>query len=182
MNKKLIAIMFAFIMIGGAGLVLFQGNNTIHNTPNVKVSPETSGTAIQIYATINLTNSQSTATSKDFTQLIKMDWVPYSTYLNSNLSNVRFYDSINFTASNELSGWIGDNNTNTSISSNVWVNLSSVIIPANGYANIYMVFLPKTASSEFPAVIVAPLSCETEPPLVIVCHLDVFSVVPAKSS
>ena len=38
MNKKLIAIMFAFIMIGGAGLVLFQGNNTIHNTPNLKVS------------------------------------------------------------------------------------------------------------------------------------------------
>ena len=98
------------------------------------------------YVTITLTNSQTTATQKNFSQMIKVDWSTYATDLNANVSNVRFYNSTTFSSSTELSGWIEDNNTTTATSSNVWVNLSGTIVPASGSATIYMAFLSITAS------------------------------------
>ena len=98
------------------------------------------------YVAITLTNSQTSATPKNFSQLIKVNWSAYATDLNANISNVRFYNSTSFSSSNELSGWIEDNNTTTATSSNVWVNLSGTIVPSSGTATIYMAFLP-TASS-----------------------------------
>ena len=98
------------------------------------------------YVTITLTNSQTTATVKNFQQLIKVDWNTYASDLNANVSNVRFYNSTTFSSSTELSGWIEDNNTTTATSSNVWVNLSGTIVPASGSVNIYMGFLATTAS------------------------------------
>ena len=98
------------------------------------------------YVTITLTNSQTTATQKNFSQMIKVDWSTYATDLNANVSNVRFYNSTTFSSSTELSGWIEDNNTTTATSSNVWVNLSGTIVPASGSATIYMAFLSTTAS------------------------------------
>ena len=98
------------------------------------------------YVPVTLTNSQTTATPANFQQLLKIDWSTYSSYLNSNVSNVRFYNSTSFSSSSELSGWIETNNTTTATSSNVWVNLSGTIVPASGTATIYMAFLSKTAS------------------------------------
>ena len=98
------------------------------------------------YVPVTLTNSQTTATPVNFDQLVKVDWSTYSTYLNSNVSNVRFYNSTTLSSSYELSGWIEDNNTTTAISSNVWVNLSGTIVPASGTATIYMAFLGKASS------------------------------------
>ena len=98
------------------------------------------------YVPVTLTNSQTAATPVNFDQLVKVDWSTYSRYLNSNVSNVRFYNSTTFSSSYELSGWIEDNNTTTATSSNVWVNLSGTIVPASGAATIYMAFLPATAS------------------------------------
>ncbi len=98
------------------------------------------------YVTITLTNSQTTATVKNFSQLIKVDWSTYAADLNANISNVRFYNSTTFSSSTELSGWIEDNNTTTATSSNVWVNLSGTIVPASGSVDIYMGFLGTSAS------------------------------------
>ena len=98
------------------------------------------------YVAITLTNSQTTATPQNFTQLIKVNWSAYATDLNANISNVRFYNSTSFSASTELAGWIEDNNTTTATSSNVWVNLSDTIVPASSTATIYMAFLPTTSS------------------------------------
>lgn len=98
------------------------------------------------FVPISLVNNQSSDTVKNFQQQIKIDWSEYSTYLNSNVSNVRFYGSTDFSNFNELYAWIETNNTTTSKSSVIWVNLSSNIIPAQGVLTIYMVFLPKSAS------------------------------------
>ena len=98
------------------------------------------------YVTVTLTNSQTTATAKNFSQLIKVDWSTYASDLNANVSNVRFYNSTTFSSSAELSGWIESNNTTTATSSNVWVNLSGTIVPASGSVDIYMGFLATTAS------------------------------------
>ena len=98
------------------------------------------------YVTVTLTNSQITATPKNFSQLIKVDWSTYSSELNTNVSNVRFYNSTTFSSSTELTGWIETNNTTAATSSNVWVNLSGTIVPASGSVDIYMAFLAKTSS------------------------------------
>ncbi len=98
------------------------------------------------YVTVTLTNSQTTPTPKNFQQLIKVDWSTYSSELNANVSNVRFYNSTTFSSSTELTGWIETNNTTAATSSNVWVNLSGTIVPASGSVNIYMAFLSTTSS------------------------------------
>ena len=98
------------------------------------------------YVTVTLTNSQTTPTPKNFQQLIKVDWSTYSSELNANVSNVRFYNSTTFSSSAELTGWIETNNTTAATSSNVWVNLSGTIVPASGSVNIYMAFLSTTSS------------------------------------
>ena len=101
------------------------------------------------FVPITLINNQSSPTAKNFQQRIEIDWSEYSTYLNSNISNVRFYSSTDFSNNNELYGWIETNNTTTATSSIIWVNLSSNNIPAQGVLIIYMVFLPKSASWDY---------------------------------
>ena len=98
------------------------------------------------YVPIKITNSQSTPTPVNFTQLLKIDWSKYASHLNSNVSNVRLYSSTSLIPTNELYAWIQDNNTNTSTSSDVWVNLGNNTIPAGGSITIAMIFLPTSAS------------------------------------
>ncbi len=102
--------------------------------------------SLMAYVPITLTNPESIATSKNFQQLLIINWSKYASYLNSNCSNVRFYNSTSFLPSNLLPGWIESNNSTSASSSFVWVNLSSTIVPANGSTKIYMAFLPKSAS------------------------------------
>lgn len=98
------------------------------------------------YVPITLTNNQGSPTVDNFQQLIKVNWSKYASYLNSNVSNVRFYSSSSFSSTSELYAWIETNNSTSAVSSNVWVNLSSVIIPASGSTTIYMAFLSKSSS------------------------------------
>ena len=56
------------------------------------------------YVPITLSNSQTTATPVNFQQLLKIDWSTYVDYLNANVSDVRLYNSTNFTSSTELWG------------------------------------------------------------------------------
>ena len=57
------------------------------------------------YVPITLTNSQSVATSANFTQLIKVNWSEYASELNANVSNVRFYDSISSNGYVYVANW-----------------------------------------------------------------------------
>ena len=102
------------------------------------------------YVTISINNYQSLSTSKNFQMLIKVDWLLYENYLNSVCSNVRFYNSTEAIGKTSgygvLPAWIETNDSNTATSSNVWINLSGTIIPANGQVNIYMAFLSKSTS------------------------------------
>ena len=98
------------------------------------------------YIPIKITNTQSVPTPVNFTQLLTVNWSKYANYLNSNVSNVRFYSSTFFVSSNELYAMIWSNNTTTATSSQVWVNLSNNIIPAGGSIIIAMVFLSPSSS------------------------------------
>ena len=146
MKKELIAIVFATLMIVSAFAMLVTATPTVVSTGNGNPVVSDTTTVPPYNVTIKLTNNQSTATPKDFQQLLKMDWETFITHLNANVSNVRFYNSTDFTASHELYGWIENNNTTTATSSDVWVNLSDTIIPADGSVSIHMVFLSKTSS------------------------------------
>ena len=146
MNKQLIAIVFAMLMLVSAFTMLVTATPTVVPTGNGNPVVPDATTVPPYNVTIKLTNNQSTATPKDFQQLLKMDWETFITHLNANVSNVRFYNSTDFTASHELYGWIENNNTTTATSSDVWVNLSDTIIPADGSVSIHMVFLSKTSS------------------------------------
>ena len=132
MNKKLKSVLVLAFLLATSFSILIP---TVSNA----ASPTS-------YVAITLTNSQTSATPKNFSQLIKVNWSAYATDLNANISNVRFYNSTSFSSSTELSGWIEDNNTTTATSSNVWVNLSGTIVPASGSTIIYMAFLSKTSS------------------------------------
>ena len=114
MNKKLIAIMFAFIMIGGAGLVLFQGNNTIHNTVapvTLKTFPYTTDTHRTVI--INLTGVPSG--TGYYQQLLNITSSDRSKFeINTNGSNLQF------SASNDtyLYAWVQDYNSSVT---QIWV-------------------------------------------------------------
>ena len=113
MNKQLIAIVFATLMIVSAFAMLVTATPTAVSTGNGNpVIPDTTITT-QPYVIVNITNSQGTATPIDFSQMLKVNWSLYSSDLNANVSNVRFYTAYPFTSSHELSGWIETNNTTT---------------------------------------------------------------------
>ena len=98
------------------------------------------------YVPIKITNSQSTPTPVNFTQLLNIDWSKYASSLNANVSNVRFYTSTSLVPTNELYAMIWSNNTTTATSSQVWVDLGNNTIPAGGSITIAMVFLSTSAS------------------------------------
>ena len=130
-NKRILACGLVVILLT-SGLALVPG-----------ISLATSPAA---YVPITLTNSQSTATPQNFSQLIIVNWSKYASYLNSNVSNVRFYSSNSFNSSSELYGWIETNNTTSATKSYVWVNLTDNVIGASSTLTIYMAFLPTTSS------------------------------------
>ncbi|MEM3845330.1 MAG: hypothetical protein QXU98_06485 [Candidatus Parvarchaeota archaeon] len=108
------------------------------------------------FVPINLTNSQSTATSSGFQVQLNINFSGYS-QLDTDLGNIRF--STDSAGNNLLYAWLesapqGSFEKGTSISaytsSTVWVNLGSNTIPANGSLTIYMQIL--SSGTEFDGV------------------------------
>ena len=92
------------------------------------------------YIPITLTNSQSSITPTPFQQLININPTSIgSSYFSSDLGNIRFYADLAFTQ--PLYAWVESGNSNTSTSTNIWVNLPNGI-PANSSITIYMKLLP----------------------------------------
>lgn len=95
------------------------------------------------YVKISISNNQSIPTVKGFQEMLKINWSNFSQFLNNNASNVRFFSSIPFQEASELYGWIQNNDSSISTSSDVWVNMGNNTVPADGTDSIYMVFFSK---------------------------------------
>ena len=87
------------------------------------------------YVPITITNNQSTATGTNFQQLLNINMDNYSSYLNSDLSNVYF--SSDTAGANVIDSWLESGNSNTSTSTIFWVLLPNGI-GANSSITIYM--------------------------------------------
>ena len=98
------------------------------------------------YVPITLHNTQGIGSSSDFDLRINVDWQVYRAYVTENMSNVRFYDSFNFTQKNELHAWLENNDSNTALSNYVWINMSRDYFSPFGNLTIYMVFLVADSS------------------------------------
>jgi len=137
-----------------ASLSASQGNEiSVHI-----VGPDGSATASSskimssstYFVPITITNSQLTPTQDDLQQLINVDFADYKSYLASDVGNVRFYNTSNFIANNELPAWLenytgGTGGASSATSSSVWLSLVGTIIPASSSTTVYMVFDPVVA-------------------------------------
>ena len=87
---------------------------------------------------ITIDNSQSTQTGT-YQQLLAVDSLQYSAYINSNWTNVRFQ----YTNGTSIPAWIEGNASNTSGNTPVWLRLYS--IPAGTSETIYMLIDSKSS-------------------------------------
>ena len=101
-----------------------------YNNSNATIPP-----AVKNFVPVTLTNSQSVSSSNGMTALVVTDWKTWESYINSNVSNIEFFNS----TWSPLYAWMENGNTNTSWS-DVWVNLSTNVIPADGKITIYIAF------------------------------------------
>ena len=97
------------------------------------------------YISVNVINSQSTATGTNFQQMISFNALSYSSYEASNLGNIRFY-----AGSTELYSWCESGCSSTSSNAIFWVNTGSLSIGASSYATVNMIFEP--TSTEYDGV------------------------------
>ena len=87
---------------------------------------------------ITLTNTQSSATSPNFQQMLVIDSHNYADFIKPSWTNVEF--STGPRSGTVLSAWVESGNSNTSTDTIVWVNMGSDIIAANSNTVIYMDF------------------------------------------
>jgi len=102
-------------------------------------------TELFYYVPITLTNSQSSATSSPFQQMITIDSANYAKYEAGGLQNVEF-STLPAGQGTVLNAWIESGASNTSTSTVYWVNLTNGI-PASNSITIYMTFMPTNVMS-----------------------------------
>ena len=94
------------------------------------------GNAPLYYVAITITNSQTTATSAPFQQMITINSSNYSSYLASNLQNVNFQDG----NGNIIPSWLESGNSNTSTSTIYWVSLTNGIGASSSVTIYYCIY------------------------------------------
>ena len=92
------------------------------------------------YVPITLSNSQNSATPSDFQQQITFSGSSYSSYANSNLSNVEFTTGSGGTGT-VLNAWCESGCSNSASSSTFWVNMGTDTIGISSNVIIYMNFM-----------------------------------------
>ncbi len=99
------------------------------------------------YISVNVINSQNTATGTNFQQMVYFNpsSSSYSSYENSDLGNIRFY-----AGSTELYSWCESGCSSTSSNAIFWINTGSLNIGANSYAIINLTFEP--TSTEYDGI------------------------------
>ena len=125
MNKLILLTPFLLLMLMG-----IAGATTPSAIPS----------GIQYYVPLNLTNSQSTATSAPFQQMVNITESTYSSYIayNGNLANFEIFNGTGAVRS----AWIESNSSGVL---RVWVKLPNGI-PANSKVTLYLGFAAKTTN------------------------------------
>lgn len=85
------------------------------------------------YVPINISNTQTTATSAGFQQLLSINMSKYKTYLRPKLNNTAFY----YFNGTKVYSWIESNLSNSSKITNVWVKLNPSVVHGTNLT-IYM--------------------------------------------
>ena len=98
--------------------------------------------APQSYISVNVINSQNTATGTGFQQMIYFNPSSYSSYEASDLGNIRFYNG-----NTELYSWCESGCTSASSNAVFWINTGSLNIGPNSYATVNMIF--ESTSTEY---------------------------------
>lgn len=106
------------------------------------------------YVPVTVTNSQTSATSAPFQQMVTVDPASYTSYEATDLGNIRFFSSLSgSTFSGALDSWleyVSSTPANQASSATFWLNLPTGI-GASSSVTIYMVF--ESTSIEFDGVI-----------------------------
>jgi hypothetical protein len=128
----------------GTGAGSYTGPSNPANAVVNGIVTETASFTAQNYVPITLTNSQGSATSSGFQQMLNIPTGTYSAYINPAWNNVEFTASAPIGAAGNvpLYAWIENNALGSSANTPVWVNLGSNTVPAGGGLTIYMNFLP----------------------------------------
>jgi hypothetical protein len=100
--------------------------------PVPKVQPP----GIVDYVPITLSNLQTTAVSGGTQVMLSIPWTVYSSYLDSPVNNVLFFDW----SGNSLNAWLESGTASSSTGANVWVRLNSTGINPLSSITIYMGF------------------------------------------
>lgn len=137
---KRLAIVFVVALFIGSGFAMMSPVSKALSPP-----APVQGNVVVVPVTLVNTNNN-VSTPLNYTYGMEIPWANYSAYLNSNVSNVRFFGSVTLTISTELPGWIQNNDNNTANFSKVWINLRNTVIPANSNLTVYMVILNKSVS------------------------------------
>jgi hypothetical protein len=111
-------------------------------------------TQVYGYIPITITNSQSSATTNPFQQIVTWNPSTYSSYEATNLGNIRFCTTA--TCGTALNAWLESCSStcstsgSSSTSASAWVQLTSSIAGSGGQLTIYMVF--ESTSTTFDGV------------------------------
>jgi len=97
------------------------------------------------YVPITITNSQSESTPAPFQQMLKIDSASYSSYINSDWSNVEFTTGPGGSGS-QIQAWVESSPSNTATDTIVWVKLPNGIT-AGSSTKIYMDFMSSNVMS-----------------------------------
>lgn len=144
------SILLIFILL----IVFLHINSELSSNPIIKdgagiCSSDLSDSKIIAYVPVYIHNQELIETKTNLQILLNINWSRYYCFLNSNVSNVRFFNSTKFSYSNLLPGWIESNDSSSSTSSLVWINLKNTIINPESTTTVYMSFLePNTNFSQ----------------------------------
>ena len=144
----IISIIFAFLRYAGphVGINSWSQHPISVNIPSVikllgpaglqgTLSPNT-----VYFLPVNIINSQSTDTGKNFQQLITFNAVPYQQIETDNLGNIRFYEG-----NTELYSWCESGCTSSATNATFWVKIPDGI-PAQTTITIKITFEPSANS------------------------------------
>ena len=168
-KKKAVSVIVAtlilmMIAVGAAGVVYVYAQQSLGSANlSVTASEELSidqvsftlNQPVSAYVQLTITNSQTSATSAPFQQMVTVNPSLYTSYEATDLGNVRFYSTYSSgTFSGSIDSWlesVASTPANQASSATFWINIPSGI-GASSSVIVYMAFLSST-STEFDGVI-----------------------------
>jgi hypothetical protein len=131
---------------------IFQAKDSASSIANsIPVNVLVSAQSTLAYVPITITNTQNSPTPAPFQQMLTINSLAYSAYINSGWTNVEFSSSAPVgsnapSTGSLLNAWLESGNSNTATNTVVWVNLPNSIA-ANSNTVIYMNFMQSNVMS-----------------------------------